>query len=227
MGCATVNQQAYTAVASSPIRKVVVVIQDNAPPVGVGLGGNPGLMFGAIGAAIAGANAGAGKTMDQLIKGEGTDYQRRLREKLSGGLEAAGMRTVWVAVPRPRGIDFLRDYQSVATEHGADAVLDLVVLEASFGGTHPIFDPKPRPILRANTKLVTGKGEQLYAEVISFGYTNPFMSATELKSPKEFYFESIDAVRSDAARAARGMERAVDDVARHITNQLRGGRPNQ
>lgn len=229
MACSTVNQQAYTAVASSPIRKIVVVTQDQAPPVGVGFGGSPGLMFGAIGAGIAAANAsGAGKTMNQLITEEGMDYHRRLQERLSTGLAKAGMSTVWVTVPRTRGIDFVQNYQAVAAEHGADAVLDLVVLEASFGGTHPFLDPKPRPILRAKTKLVSGKtGEQLYAEEISSGYSNPFMSATELQSPKEFYFESIDAVREDAPRAARGMGHSVDEVANHIATQLRSGRPNQ
>ena len=126
-------------------------------------------------------------------------------------------------MPRERPNDFVVDYRTLGSQRGADAVLDVVVLEASYGGTHPMLDRKPRPILKVRARLVasTGSPDPLYAESISFGYSNPFESATELKAPGKFYFDDIEAVGADRQRAADGLRLAVADVAKHIANQLR------
>jgi hypothetical protein len=118
-------------------------------------------------------------------------------------------------------MDFVDDYKSLLAKKDADAVLDVVVVEASYGGTHPLLDPNPRPILKVRTKLVSAKTfEPLYADSISFGYSNPFESAKEIKAPKQYYFNNMEALAADKKRAAEGLGVAADEVARFITGQL-------
>jgi hypothetical protein len=219
--CASVTPQAYTPATAAPLKKVVIATQVQPPKVTAGIGGSMGLMFGGIGAGLAAAHAGEeGKTLDQLITGEGLNYQQRLQDSIVAAFKAAGVQATVVPVNRA-GTDFVGDYKALLAANDADAVLDVVVLEASFGGTHPMFDPDPRPILRVRTQLVSAKTLQpLYAESISYGYSNPFISAKEIKAPKQYYFSNFAAIGTDKKRAAEGLGNAADEVARFITDQL-------
>jgi hypothetical protein len=222
-GCASVTPKAYTA-TSVPIKKVLVVTQAQPPSVTVGIAGSMGMMFGGVGAAIAAANAGSQvRSFDDLFTSQGLNYHQRLQQQIMASLKDAGIEAEPVPVARERPNDFLVDYRPLLAQRGADAVLDVVVMEASYGGTHPMLDRKPRPILKVRARLVGSAASQdpLYAESISFGYSNPFESATELKSPSKFYFDDMEAVGADRQRAADGLRLAVDDVAKHISNQLR------
>lgn len=221
-GCAGVSQQAYTRSTAQPLKKVILVTQTEPPKIGVGIGGSIGLMFGGIGAGIAAANAGAqAKTLDQLLTSEGLNYHQRLQDKIVTSLNRAGVQTELIAVSRPRIIDFVEDYKPLLSKYQADAILDLIVVEASYGGTHPLLDPKPRPILKARAKLVSAKDfSLLYGDAISYGYSNPFESAKELKAPKEYYFDSIEQVGAEKKRAADGLAVAVDEVAHYLTQQF-------
>lgn len=220
--CASVTPQAYNPATAAPLKKVVIATQAQPPKVTAGLGGNAGLMFGGIGTAIAAAGAAEqGKTLDQLITAEGLNYQQRLQDKIVAAFKAAGVQATVVPVNRAGLNDFVADYKTLLTGTDADAVLDVVVLEASFGGTHPMFDPEPRPILRVRTQLVSAKTWQpLYADTISYGYSNPLISAREIKAPKQYYFPNFDAIGTDKKRAAEGLGDAADQVARYITDQL-------
>jgi hypothetical protein len=124
-------------------------------------------------------------------------------------------------MPRESRFGLLEDYKSVAAQKNVDAVLDIFVFEASYGGTHPMLDPQLRPIIRLRARLVSAKTSQvLYADDIFFGYTNPFMPAKEIKSPKQFYFADTNELQSDKARAAEGMRVAATEVARFLADQL-------
>jgi hypothetical protein len=220
--CAGVPQQSYSPTNAAPLKKVLLVTQMQPPKISVGIGGSVGLMFGGIGAAIAAANAGGqGQSLDQLISGEGLNYHQRLQDGIVASLKAAGIQAVIVPVNRARPWDFVDDYKSLLAKNDADAVLDVVVLEASYGGTHPLLDADPRPILKVRAKLVSAKTfEPLYADSISFGYSNPFESAKEIKAPKQYYFKNMEAIASDKKRAAEGLGIAADEVARFITGQF-------
>lgn len=222
-GCASVTPKAYTA-AAAPMQKVLVVTQSQPPSVTVGIAGSMGMMFGGVGAAIAAANAGAQvQSFNDLFTSQGFHYHQRLQQQLLASLKDAGIRAESVSAVRARPNDFVVDYRPLLAQPGTDAVLDVVVTEVSYGGTHPMLDRKPRPILKVRARLVgpAAGSEPLYAETISFGYSNPFESATELKSPGTFYFDDMQAVGADRQRAADGLRLAVDEVARHISNQLR------
>jgi hypothetical protein len=220
--CAGVSQQSYNSSSAAPLKKILIVTQAQPPNVTVGVAGSMGLMFGPIGAGLAAANAGAqGTVLNQLITGEGLNYHQRFQEKIVTYLKAADIQSEVVSVPRPRLLDFVEDYKSLLAQHDADAVLDVVVLEAGYGGTHPMLDPDHRPILKVRAKLVSAKTlVPLYADAISFGYSNPFESAKEIKSPKQYYFNNMDAIASDKKRAAEGLGVAADEVARYITDQF-------
>lgn len=221
-GCAGVSQQAYSHNPAQPLKKVILVTQAEPPRISVGIGGSIGLMFGGVGAAIAAVNAGEqGKTLDQLLTAEGLNYHQRLQNKIAASLNQAGVQTEMVAVSRPRIIDFVDDYKPLLGKYQADAILDLIVVEASYGGTHPLLDPKPRPILKAKAKLLAAHDlSLLYGDAISYGYSNPFESAKEIKAAKEYYFDSIEQVGAEKKRAADGLALAADEVARYLTQQF-------
>lgn len=221
-GCANFSKQAYSPSPADPIRQILIATPMEFPKVGLGIAGSPGMMFGAIGAVIASANASANQeTLDQVLNSQGDGYQKQLLSTLDASFGAAGIRTQTVAVPRESRFGLLEDYKSLAGQKNVDAVLDIFVFEASYGGTHPILDAENRPIIRLRARLVSAKTLQvLYADDIFFGFTNPFMSAQEIKSPKQFYFPNVEAMDKDKARAAEGMRVAATEVARFLVNQL-------
>lgn len=229
VGCAGVKQQGFNQASAPQIKRILIVTNTQPPPVTVGVGGSIGLMFGGVGAGLAAAGAqGEGKTLNQLIASEGLNYHKRLQDQIISSFQSVGIQAETISVQRKRGIDFVEDYKTVQGQNNVDAILDLIVLEASYGGTHPLLDPKPRPILKVKTQLVSAKtSEQLYGEAVSFGYSNPFESATELKAPSKFYFSSMEAVGEDKKKAAEGLALAVDEVARHIVKQFAGNRSIQ
>lgn len=222
-GCFTVSKVAYQPSSVAPIKEILLVVPDPFPAVRVGIGGNMGLMFGGVGAGIAGATAaGQAETIDQAISGQGVGYQQQLVEQLTASLAAAGIHVQTVAAARAakRGA-FVEDYQPLLARAKADAVLDISVLEASYGGTHPLLDPDLRPILRVRARLVSARTlDTLYADDISYGYTNTFVNAKEIKAPKEYYYPNLQAVIADKAKAAEGLRLAATEVARFLARQF-------
>lgn len=220
--CANFSKQAYTPSAAEPIRQVLIVTPPEFPKVGLGIGGSAGTMFGMLGAMAAMAASNANQAaLDQTLSSQGVGYQKQLLTSLDSTFAAAGIRTQTLAVPRESRFGLLEDYKSLAAQKNADAVLDIFVFEASYGGTHPITDPQLRPIIRLRARLVSVKtGQVLYADDIFFGYSNLFMSAKEIKSPKQFYFADFQALQADQARAAEGMRVAATEVAHFLVGRL-------
>jgi hypothetical protein len=220
--CAGFSKQAYTPSPADPIRQVLIVTPPEFPKVGLGIGGSAGTMFGAVGAVAAMASNNANQAaLTQALTSQGVGYQKQLLTALDSTFAAAGIRTQTLAVPRESRFGLLEDYKSVAAQKSADAVLDIFVFEASYGATNPVTDPQLRPIIRLRARLVSVKtGQVLYADDIFFGYTNPFMSAREIKSPKQFYFADFQALQADQPRAAEGMRVAATEVARFLVGQL-------
>lgn len=100
-GCFTVSKVAYRTSSEAPIKQVLLVVPDPFPKVSVGIGGSMGLMFGGVGAGIAGATAaGQAATIDQAISSQGAGYQQQLVEQLTASLAAAGIQTQMVAAAR-------------------------------------------------------------------------------------------------------------------------------
>jgi hypothetical protein len=221
-GCANFSKQAYIPSSANPIKQVLIVTPPEFPKVVLGIAGSPGAMFGAVGAAVALANSNAKQeTLDQALNSQGDGYQKQLMSALNASFGAAGIGTRTVAVPRESRFGLLEDYKALAAQQNVDAVLDIFVFEASYGGVNPVGDAQLRPIIRLRARLVSAKTLQvLYADDIFFGYTNPFMSAQEIKSPKQFYFADMKALESDKARAAEGMRVASTEVARFLVNKL-------
>lgn len=114
---------------------------------------------------------------------------------------------------------FVEKYQPLLSEP-ADAILDVVVLEAGYGGVDPLFDREMRPILRVRTRLVSGKTmETLYADEIFYG-RQPLHSGTQLKAAKTYLFPNLESVIVNKAKAAEGLRVAADEVARHVVAQF-------
>lgn len=221
-GCAGFAKQSYTPTPATPIKQVLIAVPAEFPKVTMGIGGSMGLMFGPLGAAAAAYDAGEkSQTLDDMISAQGVGYQQQLIEQIRANFAAVGILTETVAVKREGRDVLVEDYASLLGQKKADAILDLFVWEASYGGTHPLLDPLPRPILRVRAQMVSGTSfEKLYADEISFGYSNPFMDAKELKAPKKYYFTNWEEIGGDRERAAEGMRVAATEVARFLTGQF-------
>ena len=222
-GCAGFATQAYTPSQSDPIKEVLITIPAEFPKVRIGVAGNAGLMFGAVGGLAAGAFAQTeGERLDQMLNSQGGGYQKQLVSQLESFLAAKGIRTQTLAVARGSSrTGLVEDYKSLTLPKNADAILDIFVWEAGYGGTHPILDPENRPIIRLRAQLVSAKTLQvLYADDIFFGFTNPFMQAKEIKSPKQYYFPTVQALHEDKTRAVEGLQVAATEVARFLVNEI-------
>lgn len=219
-GCAGVTKQAYKTPAE-PIKSVLIATPDAFPKVTIGLAGNVGLMFGAVGAAAATHDlAERANALNSAVSGQGASYHQQLLDKIRTSLAAAGIQSQTIGVKRGRSM-LVEDYKPLVAQKNVDAVLDIFVTEASYGGTHPLLDPELRPILRVSARLVSAKTfETLYADDISFGFSNPFMSAQEIKSPKQYYYPNLDAALTNKAKTAEGLRVAADEVARFLTQQF-------
>ena len=76
--------------------------------------GNPGMMFGAVGGAVAGASsANAGKNLDQIASEAGFAAGDRLTRSLQQQLAAAGYEVKLISVPRDNGAKLLKSYDAV------------------------------------------------------------------------------------------------------------------
>ncbi len=222
-GCAGVAQQSY-APSKAPLKRVLIATPAAFPTVTEGVAGNAGLMFGPVGAVAATYDVKElSAKLEQAITSQGVHYEVDLLDKIRANFAAAGIATEVVAVKErePRS-QLVQDYKALAARgNGADAILDIAVLEAAYGAVHPMLDPEFRPILRLRARLVSARTlETLYANDIFFGYSNPFMSAQEIKAPKKYYFRNLDAVLDDKPKAAEGMHVAATEVAQFLTDQF-------
>lgn len=184
--------------------------------------GNPGMMFGAVGGAVAGvSSANAGKNLYQIITesgyAAGDDFTRSLKGKLS----AQGYQVKVVTAGREKQQDLLEDYQAVDAA-GADAILDVAIENIGYATEHPMFSPFWRPASMVKVALVDRiSGEKVYTEKFMYGYHNPFMSATNLDAPEAYHFKNKDELFASSERIVNGIKDSVEAVTDQIQQNLK------
>lgn len=205
----------------SQIRTVALVRVAEPPAYVANDFGNPGLMFGALGGAVAGASsANAGKSVDQLAGEAGFKAGEQLTEKLRTGLEANGYQVRVVDAQRPKPGKLLETVDAVPAGD-ADAVLDVAIESAGYATEHPMFSPHWRPAAQVQVALVDRRtGEALYSEKFMYGYHNPLLSGTDLDAPPSYQFKDKDALFADRDQLVAGMAHSVDSVADAIVANL-------
>lgn len=184
--------------------------------------GNPGMMFGAVGGAVAGASsANAGKNLYQIISesgyAAGDDFTQSLQAKLS----SAGYQVKVVAANRTKRTDLIEDYQAVDAA-GADAILDVAIESIGYATEHPMFSPFWRPASMVKVALVDrASGKKIYTEKFMYGYHNPFMSGTDLDAPEAYHFGDKKALFASSERIVDGIKDSVAAVTDQIQQNLK------
>lgn len=184
--------------------------------------GNPGMMFGAVGGAVAGASsANAGKNLYQIISesgyAAGDDFTQSLQAKLS----SAGYQVKVVAANRTKRTDLIEDYQAVDAA-GADAILDVAIESIGYATEHPMFSPFWRPASMVKVALVDrASGKKIYTEKFMYGYHNPFMSGTDLDAPDTYHFKNKDSLFADSQKLIAGMEDSITTVSSNVASNLK------
>ncbi len=183
--------------------------------------GNPGMMFGAVGGAVAGAaSADAAKSVHQTVVdanyAAGDHFTSLLKEKLS----AAGYQVNLVSVTREKKHKLLENYDSVDTT-GADAILDIVIESIGYATEHPMFSPHWRPAAQVKVVLIDARtGETVYSEKFMYGYHNPLMSGTDIEAPENYHFQSSEELFSNSAQLVSGIQHSVEAVTDQVQSNL-------
>lgn len=184
--------------------------------------GNPGMMFGAVGGAVAGSSsANAGKSVNQIVVDSqyaaGEDFTRQLQKRLTG----MGYRVEVVTVERDDIHKLLQDYAAVDSG-GSDAVLDVAIESIGYATEHPMFSPFWRPASQVRVALVDSRsGEKLYAEKFMYGYHNPLMSGTDIDAPDTYHFKDKEALFADDGKLVAGIQDSVKSVVEAVGENLK------
>jgi hypothetical protein len=222
-GCASVSQQAFQRPSDKPLKKIAF-IKIPEPPIYYAMDwGNPGMMFGAIGGAIAGAQINAEtKQFNDMVSSTGQLKAEIFYDRLSSDLQRLGYEIIPVEVPREEPGKLLESYDGLS-QSNADAILDVVIAPMGIGySTVNLFERDFRPDVRINVNLISrySKGV-LYAKSFMYGYHNPFMSATDLDAPESYFFKDFDTLMANKDKSIEGLKLGLTTVADQIATDLK------
>lgn len=220
-GCATGVSYREFKTESAPIKTIAILSVSNPVNYHAMDFGSPAMAFGAIGGAVAGANAAsATEKFDASVKASRFDFSKEMMGRLTQHLREQGYNVVSVSVKRESPLKMVEDYSKVPTA-GADAILDVGTRSVGYS-TVNMMDRDFRPHVQMDFRLVSaGSKAVLYSEQVLFGYHNPFMSATELPADKQYYFKDFDALMADKNKALQGLTEGANSVARHVAGRLK------
>jgi hypothetical protein len=221
-GCAIVTKQAYVPSAAAPIKQVLVVLQPEVTPVRFAIYGSKATLFGPFGVMAAISEADEKTVLLRKDLGQyGPSHDTIFSDELQASFTKIGIKTSFITAKKDTRYGFVADYKSLSIPKDTDAILDLFVAETSYGGSHPMTDPRMRPIMQVYARLVSAKTfEVLYSDHISYGYDNPLMDAQKIRAPQKYYMPDMDAVVANKARSAEGIRHAAEEVAGFIANQF-------
>jgi hypothetical protein len=220
MGCAQVPQkQAYDYAAASHVKRVVIVNDPDQERYEATMVAHPGLAFGLIGGAIAGADMHTKGTRltEALVPGQ-TRLQQRLGDVLSQALGGAGYESTLFVLPKNTRDD---DMLMISRTKGpaGDAVLTLRFTGSyiAAGSTSDYF-----PNLRLRAILAdANSGKVLYRTFLSYGQADPATPSVHFASDESYRFSTIDALIADPAKARQGLIAGLETMARQLAADLK------
>jgi hypothetical protein len=218
-GCAGVSSQQFNA-QGEPLKTIAFINVPNPVQYEAVDWGSEAGMFGAVGGVAIQADA---KTMSEALtkaaKEASFDYSREMQAAVAERLKRAGFKVVIVRAEREAPNKLISDYGKVPAAD-ADALLDIDARTVGYA-SYNIADPDFRPYVLADVRLVSAKSRAvLYSEQVMFGYSNPYMSATQLPSDQKYYFKDFSALMADKSRAFEGWRQGTRAIADHIAQRL-------
>ncbi len=220
IGCGGASFQQFNPQGESVRTIALLTVPNPTQYQAVDWGSKAGL-FGALGGAAIQADA---RTMSEAFtaaaKAANFEFSREMQTAVVERLKRAGFNVVPVRVEREAPEKLLSDYAKVSAS-GADALLDIDARVVGYS-TYNIQDTDFRPHIHVDVRLVSARTKTvLYSEQILFGYQNPYMSATQLPSDKQYYFKDFNALMASKPRAFEGLKRGTEMVAEHVAKRLR------
>jgi hypothetical protein len=220
-GCGS-NKVTVRPETTSHVRTIALIKVDEPKAYVAQDFGNPGMMFGAVGGAVAGSSsANAGKSVNQIASEANFSAGQRLTTLLQQRLTAVGYKVKLVEVTREKGHELLEKYDSVDVT-GTDAILDIAIVSVGYATEHPMMSPHWRPASQIKVAMLDSrKHNTIFADKYMYGYHNPFMSGTDLDAPKAYHFDDKEMLFKDSKKLLDGMEQSLIAVADQIASTLK------
>jgi hypothetical protein len=220
-GCAAVPKQALDQDAARSIRKIAV-IEAREPVKYVVLNfGHPGMLFGAIGGAAAGAAMEAnGTQFTNALRDKGFGISKRLSDKAASTLAAVGYEVIRVPDVREVKDDkIVLDYRNVQTD--ADAILNVTPTMVGYISTRGFNDYVPA--VGVIVELVSkGKDQvnRLYQDRFMFGWEPSAGQWIHVAAPPAYRYSSFENLMSRSAEAGEGLLMGAELVSERLAKDL-------
>jgi hypothetical protein len=218
-GCAAAPKQALDQEAAKNIRKIAVV-EAREPVKYVALNfGHPGMLFGAIGGAIAGASMeDNGTKLTSALRAKEFGISKRLTDKTAETLAALGYEVVRVPDVREVKHDkIVLDYRNVHTD--ADAILNVTPTLVGYISTRGFNDYVPA--LGVIVELVSrGKDE------VNRLYQDRFMEPSagnwiHVPAPNNYRYSNVDELINQSVDAGARLLVGAELVGERLAKDLR------
>lgn len=219
-GCGA-SQVAVKPELKAQVQRIALIRVTEPPAYVANDFGNPGMMFGAVGGAMAGVSAmSAGERVNKIARDAKFAVGERYTTALQAKLQSLGYEVRVIDAERIKPEKLLEDYTKVDTQ-GTDAILDIALQNVGYATEHPMLSPHWRPSAQVQVAMVTSASHTVvYQEKFMYGYHNPFMSGTDLDAPKSYHFKNRDALFADEAKLVAGMDAMIGAVTQAIGNKL-------
>jgi hypothetical protein len=212
--CADLPKQAMNREATSKI-KTIALVETPEPTAYMVIYPHPGMMFGLIGGAVAGAEFEIkGGKFTQGLQGAGFSITRRLADDMAAALTAQGYQVERVAEVRD-GSE--ADYAKINTR--ADALLRVAPRNLGYRSTTGVNAYKP--VLIVDAELVSAnRRDRLYQDVFFYGMDAPMGQFTQFTPAAEFAFDTFDDLMARSKLAAQGLSAGADLIAERIAKDF-------
>ena len=215
-GCAVgVKQQAFHNDVSAPVRSIAVVTVPEPALVSVHNWGSAAGGFGA-----ASSQSKYKEPMASMLARANFEFSREMRDAIVERLQLAGYQVTTLDYVRDEPTQLIADYGRLPATR-ADAILDIAT-HAYFGYANvSILDSKFRPNITLSARLVSNQTKQpLFAEEFMYGWTNLFLSSTELPAPEKYFYAEADAIISNHSNSVAGLRDGIAAIADHLALRL-------
>ena len=184
--------------------------------------GNIGMAFGAIGGAMAGtSSAKTGNNINQIAIEKSIKAGERLTQLLTDRLSTNGYKVTLTSAARDKKTELLDNYSDIDLGE-SDALMDIVIESIGYATENPITSRFWRPSSTIKVALIDSVTKQvIYSEKYMYGYHNPYISATDIDSPKAYHFRNKEALLSDSDKLAQGIVGSIEEVAAEIASRLK------
>lgn len=217
--CASVPKQALDQGAARKIGKIALVDARDPAKYTVLNFGHPGMLFGAIGGAAAGADMETkGTQFTGAVRTKGLDVAARLSEKIAQNLSRNGYQVHRAAAAweQKDGKQVL-NYKAIQTD--ADAILNVTPTMVGYVSTHGFNSYIPAVGVIAEMVGKNGS-DVLYRELFMYGWEPSAGQWVHLPAPESSRFGSFQELMEHSAAAGAALIAGADAVSERVAKDF-------